>query len=187
MKQSELDNIISQCRKGHQEAFRRLMEEYQSMVFSLALKMLANEQDAEDAVQETFLKLWQCLGSYSSARGKFTTWLYAIASHVCLDRLKSKRHSQPLPGDEKVLRHYMATMRPDLHLENKDLASVIRVLAAGLSAKQRLVFTLRLLEGLPVSEIQSITGMTADKIKSNLYVARQRVKQQLNDLGYGKE
>ncbi|MDD7334976.1 MAG: sigma-70 family RNA polymerase sigma factor [Prevotella sp.] len=187
MKQSVGDDIISQCREGNQEAFRRLMGEHQSMVFSLALKMLANEQDAEDAVQDTFLRVWQRLDSYSPARGKFTTWLYAIASHVCLDRLKSKRHSQPLPGDEKVLRHYMATMNPYLHLENKNLASVIRVLVAGLSAKQRLVFTLRLLEGLPVSEIEAITGMTADKIKSNLYVARQRVKQQLSNLGYGKE
>lgn len=62
--------------------------------------------------------------------------------------------------------------------------SIVRLLAEGLSAKQRLVFTLCQLEGLPSSEVEQITGMDARQVKSNLYVARQTIRKRLKELGY---
>jgi RNA polymerase sigma-70 factor (ECF subfamily) len=152
------------------------------MVFSLALKMLCDEEEAKDLVQETFLRVWQHIDDYDP-RKPFTTWLYTIASRLCLDRLKNMRHTIPLPEDESVLRRF-ADDDSQHSLENNEWVAIVRTMAEGLSTKQRLVFTLCQLEGLSSSEVEQITGLDARQVKSNLYVARQTIRKRLTDLGY---
>ena len=74
--------LISQCLEGNKDAFRLLVQAHQRRVFSLALKMVGDEEEAKDVVQETFLRVWQRLGDYDTQRS-FTTWLYVIASRLC--------------------------------------------------------------------------------------------------------
>ena len=74
-------NILIQCQNGDREAFRSVVQTYQRMVFSLALKMLADEDEAKDVVQETFIRVWQKIGDYD-VRRPFATWLYTIASRL---------------------------------------------------------------------------------------------------------
>ena len=187
MEQNEVDQIVVRCREGSKEAFRWLVREYQSMVFSLTLKMLCDEMDAEDACQDTFVNVWLNLHKYNSEKGKLSTWIYAIASNICLDKLKRRKPQLPMPSDECTLRAYATNPSPERQLMNSEWVSIVRVLAAQLSPKQQLVFTLRVLENVPIEEIESITNMDAGKIKSNLYVARQQIKQQLIRLGYEQE
>ena len=82
-------DIIIRCQQGDKQAFRWVVQTHQQMVFSLALKMLCDEEEAKDAVQETFIRVWQGIRDFDPQR-TFTTWLYTIASHLCLDRLKRK-------------------------------------------------------------------------------------------------
>jgi len=187
MEQNEVDQIVVQCREGSKEAFRRLVREYQSMVFSLTLKMLCDERDAEDACQDTFVNVWLNLHKYNSEKGKFSTWIYAIASNICLDKLKRRKPQLPMPSDESKFRAYAANPSPERQLMNAEWVSIVKVLTAKLSARQQLVFTLRVLENLPIEDIERITNMNATKIKSNLYVAKQQIKQQLIQLGYEQE
>ncbi len=187
MEQDEMEFIVAQCQKGSKEAFRRLVGEYQSMVFSLTLKMLCDENDAKDACQDTFVSVWLNLHKYKSERGKLSTWIYTIAANICLDKLKRSKQRLVVQEDERVFRTYANNPSPERQLMNSEWVSIVKVLAARLSAKQQLVFTLRVLENLPIDEVESITGMNADKIKSNLYVARQQIKQQLTQLGYEQE
>ncbi len=91
MEQNEVDQIVVQCLEGSKKAFRWLVREYQSMVFSLTLKMLCDERDAEDACQDTFVNVWLNLHKYNSEKGKLSTWIYTIASNVCLDKLKRRK------------------------------------------------------------------------------------------------
>ena len=179
--QKESD-IIQQCRDGNKEAFRWLVQQHQRLVFSLALKMLADEEEAKDVVQETFIRVWQRIGDYDTQKS-FTTWLYTIASHLCLDRLKQMRRILPLPKDEKVLQDF-ANNDSQQTLENSEWVSIVRMLAEGLSPKQKLVFTLCQMEGLPSTEVEQITGLDAKQVKSNLYVARQTIRERLKHLGY---
>ena len=178
--QTESD-IIQQCRDGNKEAFRWLVQQHQRLVFSLALKMLADEEEAKDVVQETFIRVWQRISDYNPQK-PFTTWLYTIASRFCLDRLKQMHRILSLPEDEGVLQRFANDEQQTL--ENSEWVSIVRMLAEGLSPKQKLVFTLCQLEGLPSSEVEQITGLDAKQVKSNLYVARQTIREHLKHLGY---
>src|SRR5271167_5011682 len=81
-----------EARKGNQHAFRVLVERHSRPVFRLAFRMTGNEQDAEDVVQETFLRAYRQLNKYE-ARASFSTWLYRIASNYSLDLIRMrKRH-----------------------------------------------------------------------------------------------
>jgi RNA polymerase sigma-70 factor (ECF subfamily) len=153
------------------------------MVYSLSIKMLADAEEAKDIVQDTFIKVWQSIGSYDN-RYSFSTWVYTICSRLCLDRIKKLRWKAPMADDIDVLENYVSDSNPERQLEGSEWVSVVKVLAQGLSNKQRLVFTLSQLEGLSTEEITEITGMDATQIKSNLSLARKSVREQLKKLGY---
>ena len=176
-------DIISRCQQGDKEAFRWVLQTHQRMIFSLALKMLCDEEEAKDLVQETFIRVWQSIRSFDSQK-TFSTWVYTIASRLCIDRLKRARKVVALPEDELVLRRFASDGDEQLSLENKEWVSIVKTLAESLSDKQRLVFTLCQLEGLPSAEVEQITELDARQVKSNLYLARQTIRKRLNDLGY---
>jgi RNA polymerase sigma-70 factor (ECF subfamily) len=158
-----------------------VVQQHQRLVFSLGLKMLADEEEAKDVVQETFIRVWQHIDDYDQ-RKSFTTWLYTIASRLCLDRLKQMRRILPFPDDERVLQRFANDEQRTL--ENSEWVAIVRMLAEGLSPKQKLVFTLCQMEGLPSAEVEQITGLDAKQVKSNLYVARQTIRERLKHLGY---
>ena len=177
------NDTISRCQQGDKEAFRWVVQTHQRMIFSLALKMLCDEEEAKDMVQETFIRVWQSIKGFDTQK-TFSTWVYTIASRLCIDRLKRNRKVVALPEDELVLRRFASDGDEQLSLENKEWVSIVRTLAESLSDKQRLVFTLCQLEGLPSAEVEQITGLDARQVKSNLYAARQTIRKRLNDLGY---
>ena len=155
-------DIIIRCQQGDKQAFRWIVQTHQQMIFSLALKMLCDEEEAKDMVQETFIKVWQSIRDYDPQR-TFTTWLYTIASRLCLDRLKRKNRIVPMPEDEQILRSYAIDNDIQRTLENSEWISIVRLMAEELSSKQKLVFTLCQLEGLSSEEVQEITGLDADQ------------------------
>ena len=182
MVQTERD-IIRRCQQGDKEAFRQLVQANQRMIFALALKMLCDEEEAKDLVQDTFLRVWQRIGDCDPEKS-FSTWLYTIASRRCLDRLKSMRRTVPLPDDEGVIHRFVSVADSQRELENSEWVAIVRTLADGLGPKQKLVFTLCQLEGLSSEEVEQITGLNARQVKSNLYVARQSIRERLKNLGY---
>ncbi len=185
MQQIESD-IIRRCREGDRGAFRYVVQNCQSMVYSLSLKMLADVEEAKDAVQDTFIKVWQNIDSYDD-RYSFSTWVYTIASRICLDRLRKVKPIGPADADERVFEQVADDTDPERRLESSEWVSVIKVLADGLGGKQKLVFTLSQLEGLETALITEITGLDAEQIKSNLYAAKKNIRERLIKMGYGKD
>lgn len=185
MQQIESD-IIRRCRKGDKGAFRCVVQNCQGMVYSLSLKMLADVEEAKDVVQDTFIKVWQNMASYDD-RYSFNTWVYTIASRLCLDRLRKVRPLGPAETDERVFEQVADDNDPERQLESSEWVSVIKVMADELSGKQKLVFTLSQLEGLDTAQITEITGLDADQIKSNLYAAKKNIRERLIKMGYGKD
>ena len=177
------EDIVVRCQQGEKTAFRGVVQTYQRMVFSLSLKLLCDEEEARDMVQETFIRVWLRMGEYDT-RKNFTTWIYTIATRLCLDRLKRMQQVVSMPDDELVFRRYASDADTHRALENKEWVSIVRMLAEGLGEKQRMVFTLCHLEGLSSSEVEEITGLDAKQVKSNLYVARQTIRERFKQIGY---
>jgi RNA polymerase sigma-70 factor, ECF subfamily len=181
MHDSTLNELIQSSRQNDAKAFRKLVEAYQEMVYVLAFRLLCNEEEAKDVVQETFIRVWKHLDRYNMDM-KFSSWLLTITTRLCYDKLKAgKRKSKIQPIDQNALNQFMNGNTEQDYI-NKELAGIISGLTAELTPKQRLVFTLRDLEGLEVGEIEAITNLSAAKIKSNLYLARQFMRKKLEKL-----
>lgn len=184
MQQDDVNNLIVRSRQNDQAAFRKIVEAHQNLVYSLAFRLLCNDEDAQDVVQETFIKAWKHLSHFNTEM-RFTTWLYKIATNVCYDRIKAlKRRNNTISFD---IENIALLNRPSLenmetNIINHELAQLIKLLTFDLPPKQKLVFTLRDLEGLEVDEIETITGLSAKKIKSNIYCARQFIREKLEKL-----
>jgi len=178
MESLQINQYIEQCKLGSREAFKNIVFEYQQLVYSLAFKLLCNEQDAEDVTQDAFIKVWQNINFYKQ-QYKFSTWIYKITSNVCYDKLRSKNNINSIDIEYCDC---LSDQNQEEILHNKELKKLIVKLTDGLSPKQKLIFTLSDFEELKVDEIKTITGMSASKIKSNLYLARKYMKSKICNL-----
>jgi RNA polymerase sigma-70 factor, ECF subfamily len=162
------------AKTGDTAAFRRIVETNQGFAYSVAVRFLGNAQDAEDAVQEAFVRIWLNLSKYDPGR-KFTTWMYRILANVCLDRIKSEKRGRlqslsPEVGDPSAAA--LSDDDPARTIQNQDSVRLVRRLVRELPAKQRMVFILRDLEDLSVEEVSTSLDMPRPSVKSNLCLAR---------------
>ncbi|MDR0367593.1 MAG: sigma-70 family RNA polymerase sigma factor [Bacteroidales bacterium] len=170
-----LNNLITLSLKNDYKAFREIVEAYQLSVYSLVFKLLNNEQDAKDVVQETFIKVWLNLEKYNADK-KFINWLYKIATNLCMDKLRSLKYSENLENNISTL---IASDNAEQKMIDEEFEKTVRFLVNGLTPKQKIVFTLHCVDGLEIKEIIEITGMTSAKIKSNLFLARKHIRTKL--------
>ena len=176
---TDLQEIIERVKKGDQAAFRKIVEEYRQQAFSMAFRILCDEEEARDVVQDSFIKIWQKIGTYDMTQ-KFSTWLYKIVANSAIDRMRQiKRHN--LVNLDKVISQIDHLNFDDTQTEgdNKETARLIRWLAEGLPEKQMLVFILRDLEGIDSPEVRKILNMSETSVKSNLYHARIVIREKL--------
>lgn len=184
--QNEIQQFIDRSRQKDAAAFAQLVDEYQLLVFRLAFRLLCHEDEAKDMVQETFVKVWLSLDTYREEY-RFSTWIYKIASNVCYDRLRSLHHSPSgyLSSMDCSELNLLSGDDADSALVNGQLKELILRFTHELTPKQKLVFTLSDVEGLEVSEIETITGLSAAKIKSNLFLARKTIRSKMNQIDVG--
>jgi RNA polymerase sigma-70 factor (ECF subfamily) len=181
MNQQTLNSLISQSQKGDTTAFRKLVEGHQGFVYATAFRLLCNEFDSEEVVQETFIRVWKHVKNFNTEM-RFTTWLYKISVNLCYDKIKTnKRFYNRVHFDieNSLIINHPSIENIENAVINRELAEIIRYLTGELTPKQKLVFTLTEMEGLAVEEIVTITGLTPQKIKSNLYCAKQTIKEKL--------
>ena len=176
-----LNEYIRLSLKKDETAFRKIVEYFQGLVYSFSFRMLCDEDEAKDITQETFLRVWLHLSDYDYEK-KFSTWIYAITSNLCLDRLKSKKRIREEVYPEQLIEEIISDEDIERRMINSELANIIIALINKLTAKQKVVFTLRYLEDLSVKEIVQATGMTAEKIKSNLYLAKKTISDKIEKI-----
>ena len=177
-----LQEIIQQIQKGDKSAFRVLVEKYQQTAFRLAFRMLGDEDEARDVVQDSFIRIWEKFNTYNDNE-KFTSWMYRIVSNRAIDSLRASRR-RPTISLEKLIPETLEAgeSNPDVLLENREAGELIQLITSGLPEKQQLVFSLRDLQGLSPKEVQDISGMTETAIKSNLYHARKTIREKLTGI-----
>lgn len=179
--------VVVRAQSGDGDAFRTLVERHSRSVFRLAYRMTGNEQDAEDVVQETFLRAFKQLSHYES-RSSFSTWLYRIASNYSLDLIRTrKRHEEKRENDSAEGRSILETIAEPAPAQDRLLFGKevqIRVSAAmnELSDLERSAFVLRHFEGLSIEEIGSMLGTSLNATKHSIFRAVQKLRRRLEHL-----
>lgn len=163
---------LGKARKGDKEAFARLVEAYQGPVFNLTYRMLGNAAEAEDAVQETFVRMYAKLHTYQADR-KLSSWVFSIASHYCIDRLR-RRRGDWLSLDEEPVEVLLPARQPGpeeavLHSEMQDQ---VQQLVNRLAPSYRVPLILRYWHDLSYVEIAEVMGLSVQAVKSRLHRAR---------------
>jgi RNA polymerase sigma-70 factor (ECF subfamily) len=174
-----------EARKGNQLAFRVLVERHSRSVFRLAFRMTGNEQDAEDMVQETFLRSYKQLHRFDG-RAAFSTWLYRIGANCTLDLLRARRlrkeQSNTTDGDEsKSLLDNVASPAPDPErlTRSGQLADVMEPALQQLTETERTAFILRHYEGHDIEEIAKVLGVNKGAAKHSVFRAVQKLRRVL--------
>lgn len=174
----------AEARKGNQNAFRVLVERHSRSVFRLAYRMTGNQQDAEDLVQETFLRAYKQIGRFDG-RAAFATWLYRICSNCSLDLMRSRktRNEQALNNDEGstswIDRVAAKDPCPERLTQSDQIARLLRPALEQLSEMERAAFVLRHFEGCNVEEIARTLGVQNNAAKHSVFRAVQKLRRAL--------
>ena len=178
--------LVLQAVAGSQSAFRKLYDHYQKKISRLVGSMVGSPEDANDIVQEVFIRAFRSLDSFKGA-SSFYTWLYRIALNATTDfRRKQARRFQsapekPLSEIEQGARQLAAPVEqsPEGELYRKELAQLVRRALDTLGREHREVMVLREISGLSYTEIAGITGVTIGTVMSRLHYARKKVAETL--------
>lgn len=173
------DTIIERARSGDAVAFDQLMITHQQRVLATTYRMLGNTEDARDAAQEVFLRLYKHLPKYD-ARQEFAGWLYRIVINVCHDvaRKRGNRHSSFEAEQAAGTLPALLSRDNSEHaaMQAEEQAIVMKALSA-LTEKERAAIVLRDLEGIPTEEVARILGSSATTVRSQISTARTKIKQ----------
>jgi RNA polymerase sigma-70 factor (ECF subfamily) len=174
-------NLVERTLAGDETAFAALVEAYQAPVFNLCYRLLGERGEAEDAAQETFLRIYTRLNTYEPER-KLSSWVLSIASHYCIDRLR-RRHGTTVSADDIVMGNMLASTEDGPEktaLQGEDERTMQRLLQA-LPAEYRLALTLRYWQDMSYQEMATMVGISEAAIKSRLHRARCMMAEQLKN------
>jgi RNA polymerase sigma-70 factor (ECF subfamily) len=183
------DNVLlEELRKGSPEAVEALFNRFHGKIYSLAMSILKNESDAEEAAQDVFLTVIRKADTFKGNSALYS-WIYRICVNTCLMRLRGKRRSDTVSIEE-----FMPVFTDEgMHISpiddwskeverktlEKELGDVIRKLTESLSEKYRVVFVLSDIEELSNEETAQILGLTVPAVKSRLHRARLYLRERL--------
>src|SRR5204863_2140802 len=186
MDATEAAAVLARARQGDSDAFRALVETHSRQVFRLAFRMTGNEQDAEDVVQESFLRAYRQLGRFES-RANFGTWLYRIVSNCSVDLMRAKqaRHDQSRGDslDEAVELPATDLPNPERQAQSAEIQRRVQGALADLSPLERAAFTLRHYEGRSIEEISRTLGLGTGAAKHSVFRAGKKLRAALAPVG----
>lgn len=185
--------IIVRAKAGDHEAFRVLVERYQGRAYRLALRIMGDEDLAQDVVQEAFLKAYGSLGRFEG-RSKFYTWLYRLVFNLCIDTKRRDRSLGQVEWSEEQELHVAPEAAaagigdpdgatPSRELERKELRELMARAIEALPEDARRTLVLREIDGLSYAEIALSLGVPKGTVMSRLHYARRRVRAALVEAG----
>jgi RNA polymerase sigma-70 factor (ECF subfamily) len=171
---------VALARDGDSEAFRALVERHSRAVYRLAHRMTGSPQDAEDVVQETFLRAYRQLSRFES-RANFGTWLHRIAVNCSIDLIRSRKH-QETGHDAPDLEQFEASAEervdpsPERLMLSTEVQERVGAAMASLSHMERAAFVLRHFEGQSIDEISRALGLKANAAKHSVFRAVRKMR-----------
>jgi len=179
--------LVERVRGGDLKAFDELVRKYDRQVFRIAQHITQNREDAEDVVQDAFLKAYEKLDQFQG-NAKFYTWLVRIAVNESLMRLRKRRRGKMVSIDEDIETEEGSVPRdladwapdPERNYSQSELAEILRKTIQGLPQGFRIVFVLRDVEGLSTEETAETLGLSIPAVKSRLLRARLQLRERLS-------
>lgn len=182
--------LIRAAQAGDQDAFERLVRDYDQSVLRLAMNLLRSPEDAHDVYQEAFLRVYRNLSSFRFDCN-FNTWLYRIVTNLCLDHLRKKKvrktestvvetEEGPIDRLDNVAEH-RASSDPQRALLSRELRGRIDEVLSGMTARERMVFEMRHFQGMRLRAIGDCLGTTEEAAKNCLFRATQKMRSALGE------
>jgi RNA polymerase sigma factor (sigma-70 family) len=182
MLNSEEEGFIDAVQKGNPAPFTFLVDTYKYMAYTIALRILRNPEDAEDAAQESFIKAFQQIRQFEG-KSKFSTWLYTIVYRTSISKLKEKKVTMlsiDQASEENHSRDYAMPQIDEVGAD--DEKQFIKQAIQKLPEPESLLVTLFYIGENSIKEIQSITGLSQATIKIRLFRARKKLERELRFL-----
>jgi RNA polymerase sigma-70 factor, ECF subfamily len=171
--------------KGDQQAFAEIVGMYQDKLYHMAYRMLSSRQEAEDVVQDTFLRVYKNLDRYDDTM-KFSTWIYRIATNLCIDRLRKRKPSYSLDAEtseHEGLDGYSMipsdNRTPESETLLSEMQSTVHKAIDNLPAKYKSVMVLRYLQDLSLQEIGDVLDMPVTTVKTRVHRGREFLRKRL--------
>jgi RNA polymerase sigma-70 factor (ECF subfamily) len=163
--------VLNQVHQGNQDAFTQLVESYQRPVYNLCYRMLGNPNDAEDAAQETFLRVYKNIKRYDHKR-PFSTWILSIAAHLCIDQLRKRRMVVISMDETPYLEPADGMPGPEASFFIKNEQRRVQALLKSLNPHDRAAVIMYYWYDFSYEEIASSLSLTLSAVKSRLHRAR---------------
>ena len=179
--------LVARTRTGDTDAFRVLVERHSRPLFRLAFRMTGNQQDAEDVVQDSFLRAYKQLARFDE-RASFGTWLYRIAVNCALDLVRSRKRRNELvaPADSEMDDPILALPSHDPAPDRIAMSGEVRQRVAEamteLSASERTAFVLRHFEGMCIEDVGRVLGCQPGAAKHSVFRAVRKLRRALEPL-----
>ncbi len=165
---AEDHDLVTAIAAGREEALGALYDRYHRQCFAFGLRILGGEQDAEEAVQETFVRVWRSAAQYDSSKAGVASWVLSITRNLCIDELRRRRRRVPeMPTLEGAL-EVASGERTDLEAEREIIGQQVRAALGGLTSEQRSAIELVYFHGLTSQEVGQILGVPAPTVRSRL-------------------
>jgi len=178
--------LVAAAKAGDAAAFEELVNRYEKKIFRLTMNITRNREDAEDAMQDAFLKAYSHLDRFHE-ESRFYTWLVRIAANEALMRLRKRRPNQlsldePIEGEDDLLPQQIEDWgpSPEQRFAQTEVRDILRNVIEDLQPDFRVVFLLRDVEGLSTEETAEAVGISEAAVKSRLLRARLKLRQKLN-------
>lgn len=161
--------------EGNSNAFAVLVDRYKDLVFSLALKMVKNREEAEEVAQDTFIKVFKSLSQFKGD-SKFSTWIYKVAYNTCLDRLKKNKREQHVVSIDEFNSNQIKSLDNALDsMEDEERAQAIQDCINLLPSDDAFLLTLFYFEEQSLEEIANVVNLTANNVKVKLFRSRKKL------------
>lgn len=174
-------DLISKILDGDTDVFAVLVDRYKDLVFTLALRMLKNREEAEEVSQDTFIKTFKSLSKFKGD-SKFSTWIYKITYNTCLDRIKKISRTYNTVTIDEFTEHQVKTIDNALdNMEQEERKQTIQDCLQLLPSEDSFLLTLFYFEELSLDEISKTIGLTTNNVKVKLFRSRKKLSKILKE------
>lgn len=182
MKTQEDLKYIDSILAGDTDAFTALVNKYKDMVFTIIVKIVGNEADAEELSQDVFLKVYHSLGSFKR-ESRFSTWIYRIAYNAAITKTRKKKLETQALNHEMVESYTQDEIHENVYtLSQQQQKTFIDKVLETLPENEYLMITLYHKEDCSIKEISEITGLSESNVKVKLHRVRKKMHKELNQL-----